>query len=260
MRRAKPTRTSGRPAPLALVVQADPQIRRFLRIALPYHGFRVHEAATATEALRAAEMRRPDILVLGLGLPDGDGLEVIRRLRGWSQVPIVVLSERTKEGDKIAALDAGADDYVTKPFGLGELLARMRVALRRLVRRGKGAQGPHVLFAVGELQVDLRRRGVMVAGHRVSLTPLEYRLLLTLLRSAGKTVPQRQLLTEVWGPNRVSQPHHLRVYMARLRGKLEPDPTHPKYLLTEQGVGYRLAAEVRDRLETEGPLPTELAR
>jgi two-component system KDP operon response regulator KdpE len=227
---------------------------------LPQHGFRVCEAATATEALWATEKRRPDILLLGLGLPDVDGLEVIRRLRTWSQVPIVVLSDRTKEGDKIAALDAGADDYVTKPFGLGELLARMRVALRRSVRRGRGTQGPHVVFAVGELQVDLRRRGVMVAGHRVGLTPVEYRLLMSLIKNAGETVPQRQLLTEVWGPTRVSQPHHLRVYMARLRGKLESDPTQPKYLLTEQGVGYRLAVEVRDRLGTQGPISEGLAR
>lgn len=256
----KPMRTSGGPGPVALVVQADPQIRRFLRIALPHHGFRVCEAATATEALRTAEMRRPDILILGLGLPDADGLEVIRRVRGWSQVPIVVLSARIEEGDKIAALDAGADDYISKPFGMGELLARMRAALRRAARRGRGTQDPDAFAVAGKIQIDLRHRRVMITGNEVHLTPVEYRLLMTLSRNAGRTVPQRQLLTEVWGPARVSQPHHLRVYMARLRGKLESDPTHPKYVLTEHGVGYRLAAEVRDRLETEGPIPTGLSR
>jgi two-component system KDP operon response regulator KdpE len=205
-------------------------------------------------------MRRPDILILGLGLPDIDGLEVIRRLRKWSQVPIVVLSARTKEGDKIAALDAGADDYMSKPFGVGELLARMRAALRRVARRGRGAQAPDALSGAGNLQIDLMHRRVMIVGNEVYLTPVEYRLLLALLRSAGKTVPQRQLLTEVWGPTRVNQPHYLRVYIARLRDKLESDPTQPKYLLTEQGVGYRLAAEIRDRLETESPISKGLAR
>jgi two-component system KDP operon response regulator KdpE len=256
----EPTRTSRRPAPVALVVQADPQIRRFLRIALPHHGFRVCEAATATEALRTAEMRRPDILILGLGLPDVDGLEVIRRLREWSQVPIVVLSARIEEGDKIAALDAGADDHISKPFGMGELLARMRAALRRAARRGRGAQDPDGFSVTGKIQIDLRHRRVMITGNEIHLTPVEHRLLMILSRNAGRTVPQRQLLTEAWGPARARQPHHLHVYMARLRGKLESDPTHPKYVLTEQGVGYRLAVESRDRLETQRPVLTGLGR
>ena len=256
-RMGKRTRTSWHPQAVAIVAQTDPQIRRFLRMRLPHHGFRVWEAATATEAMQLVEKRRPDMLILDLGLPDLDGLEVIRRLREWSQVPIVVLSARTEEGEKITALGARADDYVTKPFGLGELVARMHVALRRLVRRGKGTQSPQVPFGIGELQADLRRRGVMVAGRRVDLTPIEYRLLMILIKNAGKTVPQRQLLTDVWGPTRVNQPHHLRVYMARLRGKLEVDPTHPMYLLTEQGIGYRLAAQTGNHLARVRSTPTQ---
>ncbi len=235
-----PARPSGG---LVLVVEDDPQIRRFLRMTLPHHGFQLIEAATGADGLREAETRQPDLLILDLGLPDLDGLDVIRRVREWSEMPILVLSAHGQERDKIAALDAGADDYVTKPFGVGELLARIRVVLRRAQRtdsRGRDPEGP---FALGGLQIDLVHRRVSVGGQEVHLTPIEYRLLSTLIKYAGKVVTQRQLLTQVWGPAYEEQAQYLRVYMGQLRRKLEPDPTHPRYLLTEQGVGYRLADE-----------------
>lgn len=228
---------------LVVLVEDDPQIRRFLRMTLPNHGFRVVEAGTAADGLREAEARQPDLLILDLGLPDFDGLEVIRRLREWSEMPILVLSARGQERDKIAALDAGADDYVTKPFGVGELLARIRVVLRRSLRMGQREQDPGEPFVLGDLQVDLVHRRVTLAGQEIHVTPIEYRLLVTLIKYAGKVVTQRQLLTQVWGPAYAEQAQYLRVYMGQLRRKLEADPTRPRYLLTEQGVGYRLGVE-----------------
>jgi two-component system, OmpR family, KDP operon response regulator KdpE len=227
--------------PVAVLVEDDPQIRHFLRRALPNHGYRVFEAATGIEGLREAETRMPDIVILDLGLPDLDGLEVIQRLREWTAVPIVVLSARGQERDKVAALDAGADDYVSKPFGIAELLARMRVALRHAARAVE--QKDDLPVTVGTLHIDLVHRRVAVSDREIHLTPIEYRLLATLAKHAGKVLTQRHLLTEVWGPPFVDQAHYLRVYMAQLRRKLEADPTRPTYLLTEAGVGYRLAIE-----------------
>ena len=229
------------PSPVILLVEDDPQIRKFLRATLVGQNFRLIEAATAAEGIDAAVRRLPDLVILDLGLPDFDGLEVIRRLREWSRTPIIVLSAREKERDKIQALDAGADDYVSKPFGLGELLARVRVALRHTAQSaGEAAEIP---FAVGDLSIDVARRQVTVGGQPIHLTPVEFRLLAALARHPGKIVTQQQLLDEVWGPNRAEQSHYLRVYAGRLRRKLEADPTSPRYLLTEPGVGYRLAAE-----------------
>ena len=226
---------------LVLAIEDDPQIRQFLARTLPNHGFRLIESATATDGIRDAETRCPDLIILDLGLPDRDGLEVIHALRQWTRVPILVLSARGQERDKVAALDAGADDYVAKPFGLGELLARIRVALRHAASPGDPAQ--EAIVVVGDLQVDLPHRRVILLGEEVHLTPIEYRLVATLARHAGKVLTQRQLLTDVWGPPYVDQAHYLRVYMGQLRRKLEKDPARPKYLLTEAGVGYRLAIE-----------------
>jgi two-component system KDP operon response regulator KdpE len=226
---------------VVVVIEDEPQIRRFLRATLSTQGFRLVEAVTGEEGLVQSATRQPDIVILDLGLPDMDGLEVIRRLREWTAVPIIVLSARGQERDKIAALDAGADDYVSKPFGVGELLARMRVALRHATAGPKDRGEP--VFSVGELSVDLARRHVQIAGRQVHLTPIEYRLLATLIRHAGRVMTHNQLLTEVWGPNQAEHSHYLRVYAAQLRRKLEGDPARPRYLLTEPGVGYRLAAE-----------------
>jgi two-component system KDP operon response regulator KdpE len=226
------------PAPFVLVIEDEPQMMRFLRPALVAHGFRLEEALSGAEGLRLAAMRAPDVVILDLGLPDIDGLEVTRRLREWTTVPIVVLSARGQERDKIDALDAGADDYVTKPFGMGELLARVRVALRHASRsRGEPATGS---ITLGAVRLDLDRRQVFVNGSEVHLTPLEYRLFTALARSSGRVLTHRQLLTEVWGPAYATQHHYLRVYMAQLRHKLERDPSRPELLLTEPGVGYRL--------------------
>ena len=225
----------------AVVVEDDPQIRRFLRTVLPDEGFEVFEAETGERGLVEAATRKPDVVILDLGLPDLDGAEVIRRLREWSQVPILVLSARTREQDKIAALDAGADDYLVKPFGVGELMARLRVALRHSAARAGGAAKP--TLAVGELVVDLAARRVLIAGREVKLTPIEWRLLAVLVKHAGMVVTHRQLLRDVWGPAYVEQSHTLRVHMASLRRKLEASPAQPRYLLTEIGVGYRLAAD-----------------
>ncbi len=233
--------TTSRGGPVAILVEDDPQIRHFLRRALPNHGYRLVEAVTGTEGLREAETRMPDIVILDLGLPDLDGLEVIRRLREWTTVPIVVLSARGQERDKVAALDAGADDYLSKPFGIAELLARLRVALRHAARTAEHKDDLPV--TVGNLHIDLARRRVTISDQEIHLTPIEYRLLATLAKHAGKVLTQRHLLTEVWGPPYADQGHYLRVYMAQLRRKVEADPTRPKYLLTEAGVGYRLAAE-----------------
>jgi two-component system KDP operon response regulator KdpE len=227
--------------PVVLVIEDDPQIRRFLRASLGTHGYRLFEATTGEAGLVEAATRQPDILILDLGLPDIDGLDVIRRLREWTALPIIILSARGQERDKIAALDAGADDYVSKPFGVGELLARMRAALRHATRSPNDAGDS--TFSLGGLHVDLPKRQVIVAGHQVHLTPIEYRLLTALIRHAGKVLTHRQLLVEVWGPPYADQAHYLRVYMAQLRRKLEADPARPRYLLTEPGVGYRLAAD-----------------
>ena len=227
--------------PVVLVIEDDPQIRRFLRASLGTHGYRLFEATAGETGLVEAATRQPDVVILDLGLPDIDGLEVIRRLREWTSLPIIVLSARGQERDKIAALDAGADDYVSKPFGVGELLARMRAALRHATRNPDDAG--ESTFSLGELHVDLPKRQVSVAGNQVHLTPIEYRLLTTLIRYAGKVLTHRQLLLEVWGPPYADQAHYLRVYMAQLRRKLEADPARPRYLLTEPGVGYRLASE-----------------
>jgi two-component system KDP operon response regulator KdpE len=227
--------------PLILVIEDELPIRRFLRATLASHGYRVAEAITGQDGLAQAAAQRPDLIILDLGLPDIDGLEVTRRLREWSATPIVVLSARGQEGDKIAALDAGADDYLTKPFGVGELMARMRVALRHAARAGQ--EGAEPVFAVGELRVDLARRQVLVGAAEVHLTPIEYKLLVTLIRHAGKVLTHQQLLRQVWGPAYTDAAHYLRVYMGQLRHKLEANPARPRYLLTEPGVGYRLAAE-----------------
>jgi two-component system KDP operon response regulator KdpE len=229
--------------PVAIVIEDEPQIRRFVRGALESEGWLVHEAGTLRDGLAAAGTRQPDLLVLDLGLPDGDGVGLIRDVRGWSAVPIIVLSARTDEADKIAALDAGADDYLTKPFGTGELLARVRANLRRPRAAAGGAaagEGGEPLFRFGEIEVDRAARLVRRAGAEVHLTPTEYRLLGVLVANAGRVLTQRQLLREVWGPSHAEQSHYLRIYMGHLRQKLEADPTQPKHLLTETAVGYRL--------------------
>jgi two-component system, OmpR family, KDP operon response regulator KdpE len=227
--------------PVIVLIEDEPQIRRFLRTTLTSQGYRLFEATTGADGLVEVASRQPDVAIIDLGLPDIDGLEVIRRLRGWTAVPIIVLSARGQERDKVMALDAGADDYVSKPFGADELLARIRVALRHTA--GASHEEDDAAFAVGELRVDLLRRQVSIAGAPVHLTPIEYKLLTTLVRHAGKVVTTPQLLREVWGPTHAEQGHYVRVYMAHLRHKLESEPANPRYLLTEPGVGYRLAAE-----------------
>jgi two-component system KDP operon response regulator KdpE len=226
--------------PHILIIEDEPEIRRFLRVSLSGRDYRLTEAETAAQGLLAATSQPPDLVILDLGLPDMDGLDIIRRLREWSRVPIVVLSARGQEKDKIEALDAGADDYLTKPFSLGELLARMRVALRN-ASRAVGAE--ESVFTVRHLSVDLAARRVTRDGAEIHLTPTEYRLLTTLIRYAGKVVTHRQLLREVWGPDSSYETHYLRVYMGQLRQKIEADPARPECLLTEPGVGYRIAVE-----------------
>ncbi len=224
--------------PLVLVVEDERTMVRLLQTALTGHGYRVVEATSGEEALRQAATRAPDLVVLDLGLPDLDGLEVTRRLREWSAAPIIVVSARGQEDDKIRALDAGADDYVTKPFSVGELLARMRVALRHAARAAEDAG--ETTFSVGGLRLDRLHRQVLVDEAEVRLTPIEYRLLSVLARHAGRVLTHEQLLRQVWGPGYTQQRHYLRVYMAQLRHKLERDPSRPRYLQTEPGVGYRL--------------------
>lgn len=223
--------------PVVLLIEDEPQMRRFLRAALESHAYRLVEASTAREGLAQATGRNPDVILLDLGLPDGDGIDLTRRLREWATTPIIVISARGKEQDKIAALDAGADDYLTKPFGVGELLARLRVALRHHARAGEAAA--EAVFVAGDVTVDLAARQVFVAGEEVHLTRTEYKLLVTLVRHAGKVLTHGQLLKEVWGPNAVQHTHYLRVYMTQLRHKLERDPARPRFLRTEPGVGYR---------------------
>ena len=218
-----------------LVVDDEPAIRRYLRISLMAHGHTVFEAATGQDAVATVSAQRPDLVILDLGLPDLNGIEVTRLLREWSQIPIIIVSVNEQEADKIAALDAGADDYMTKPFSLGELLARMRVAIRRA-----GPAKTEPVFAVGDLAVDLGRRAVMVAGRRVELTPTEYDLLRALVTHAGKVLTHRHLLHEVWHGEQEQNMHMLQVNVSNLRHKIERDAARPEYLLTEPGVGYRL--------------------
>ena len=225
------------PMPIALVLEDEREIRQFVRVSLEAEGWQVSEAPTAKQGLVEAGTRRPDLVVLDLGLPDGDGVDFLRDLRGWSTVPVIVLSARSDENDKIAALDAGADDYLTKPFGVGELMARVRVALRRGL--GAGEAGSPV-FRFGEIEVDRVARRVLRGGAPVHLTPIEYRLLGELMANAGKVLTHRQLLKAVWGPAHVEQSHYLRVYMGNLRQKLEHNPAQPQHLVTETAVGYRL--------------------
>lgn len=223
------------PAPVALVIDDEPQIRRLLRVTLEANGYHVFDAATGQDGLVQAAQRRPDVVLLDLGLPDLNGVEVTKRLREWSRVPVIILSVRDREDDKIAALDAGADDYVTKPFATGELLARLRVAQRH------AQPGPDAaVFRSGDLEVDLVRRVVLCQGREVKLTSTEYALLALFVRHAGRVLTHRQLLEEVWGPKAVGQTQYLRVYVAHLRDKLEVDPTKPELIVTESGVGYRL--------------------
>jgi len=222
-----------------LVVDDDPQLRRLLRTTLAAQGFRVIEAETAGRGLIEAKSHKPDLVILDLGLPDTEGHAVVRGIREWSSMPIVVLSARVDEQQKIAALDAGADDYVTKPFTVGELLARIRSALRRAAQPAESGE----LLQLGTTQIDLARRDARGPQGEVHFTPIEYRLLAALARHRGAVATQRQLLREVWGPEHVDQPHYLRVYMKQLRAKIEPDPAQPRYLLTEIGIGYRLLAE-----------------
>jgi two-component system KDP operon response regulator KdpE len=229
--------------PRVLVVDDEPQIVRFLRTSLAANGYDVIEAGSGAEALRRAAADAPDVIVLDLGLPDVDGKEVIRLLRGGSAVPIIVLSARSREAEKIAALDLGADDYVDKPFGMGELMARLRAALRHRLHR----EGEPPVFRRGDLTVDVVRRMVKRGEETVRLTPKEYELLRVLVRHAGKVVTHRQLLKEVWGSAHTDDIQYLRVFMRKLRGRIEADPARPRYLLTELGVGYRLRAP--DQLE-----------
>jgi two-component system KDP operon response regulator KdpE len=223
-----------------LLIEDEPEIRRFLRTTLPAHGFRLHEAVTGKDGLTEAKARNPDLILLDLGLPDLEGNEVIRQIREWTATPIIVLSARDQEQAKVAALDLGADDYITKPFGVNELLARVRTALRHVARTDDSGES---VFLLDNLKVDLGRRQVFVSGKEVHLTPIEYKLLITLIRYAGKVLTHRQLLKEVWGPLHVDEGHYLRVYMRQLRNKLERNPAQPRYLVTELGVGYRLRTE-----------------
>lgn len=217
-----------------LIVEDEKEIRRFVRLALEGEALKVVDADTLQRGLIEAATRKPDLVILDLGLPDGDGRDFICDLRQWSAVPVIVLSARVDEQDKIDALDVGADDYLTKPFGIGELLARVRVALRR-----HPGQQPEPVIRFSDVSVDLAARRVLRAGQEIHLTPIEFRLLGILLNNIGKVLTQRQLLSQVWGPNAVEHSHYLRIYMAHLRQKLEADPTQPKHLLTETGIGYR---------------------
>jgi len=232
--------------PLVLLVEDEPQMRKFMRATLTSHGYRLLEAGTSAEALLLASTHNPELLLLDLGLPDGDGIDLTRRIREWGRMPVIVISARGREDDKVAALDAGADDYLTKPFGVNELLARMRVALRHA--RVGAASNPAQRIEIGELSIDLARREVTRGGSEVHLTPIEYKLLALLAQNAGKVLTHQHILKEVWGPAYANQPHYVRVHMAELRKKIEANPARPKLLVTEPGVGYRL----RDR-EADDP-------
>jgi two-component system KDP operon response regulator KdpE len=219
-----------------LVVEDEPEIRRFLKATLDVEGYRVVESATGRRGSIDAGTHKPDLAIVDLALPDMDGIEVIRRIRAWSPMPIIVLSARVQERSKIEALDAGANDYVTKPFSVGELLARIRAALRYVVRGDSGS----TVLRLGDANIDLGQRTARRAGEPIHLTPIEFRLLAALARNAGMVATHRQLLTEVWGPTHARDTHYLRIYMKQLRDKLEPDPVQPRYLVTETGIGYRL--------------------
>jgi len=226
---------------VVLVVEDELQMRKFIRASLSSHGYRVLEAERAAEAVMMLTSHNPKLVLLDLGLPDGDGIDLAKQIREWSRIPIIVLSARGREDDKVAALDAGADDYLTKPFGVNELLARMRVALRHAQTRG---DDPAVQrFEFGEVKIDLVRREVFRGTEELHLTPIEYKLLILFAQNAGKVLTHRHILKEVWGPAFASQTHYVRVHMAELRKKVEADPSRPKLLVTEPGVGYRL----RDR-------------
>ena len=223
--------------PVAILIEDERQIRRFVRTALETEDWRVFEAETVKQGLIEAGTRKPDVVILDLGLPDGDGVDFIRDLRTWSSTPVIVLSARVDEQQKISALDAGADDYLTKPFGVGELLARVRAVLRRKVGAGAGDAS---VFHFGDVEVDLTKRQVRKRDAVVHLTALEYRLLATMIANAERVLTHRQILREVWGPAYVEHEHYVRVHMGHLRRKLEDDPAQPKHLLTETAVGYRL--------------------
>ncbi|MDE2236012.1 MAG: response regulator [Gammaproteobacteria bacterium] len=225
---------------VALLIEDDPHIRRFVHTALASQGYEVIESANGERGLTEAAARKPDLVILDLGLPDMDGIQVLHSLREWASMPVIVLSARAMESAKIMALDSGADDYLTKPFGAGELLARVRTALRHATATGEQNAG---VLTVGGLQVDLIRRKVVVDGREIHLTPIEYGLLAILIRNAGKVITHRQLLREIWGPSHVEDNHYVRIYMAQLRHKLEKNPAQPRYLVTETGVGYRFAEE-----------------
>jgi two-component system KDP operon response regulator KdpE len=225
------------PASVAVLIEDELQIRRFVRSALETENWRVFEAETVKQGLIEAGTRKPDVVILDLGLPDGNGIDFLRDLRGWSTVPVIVLSARSEETDKIEALDAGADDYLTKPFGVGELLARVRAVLRRKI--GAGKDGSPV-FSFGDVEVDQEKRLVRKGGEDVHLTPIEYRLLTTMISNLGRVLTHRQILRDVWGPSYVDQGHYVRIHMAHLRQKLEDDPAQPKHLVTETAIGYRL--------------------
>jgi two-component system KDP operon response regulator KdpE len=234
------SQSTAKPATVALVIDDEPQMRRLLRVTLEANGYEVFDAATGQDGIVQAAQCRPEIILLDLGLPDLDGVEVLKRIREWSRVPVIILSVRDREHDKIAALDAGADDFVTKPFSSGELLARLRTTLRR-----SQPQSAEAIIRMGKIEVDLSARIVRKHGQEVKLTPTEYALLRLLVVHAGKVLTHRQLLTEVWGPNAVEQTHYLRVHIAHLRDKLEENAAQPKLIITEPGVGYR-AMELED--------------
>ena len=227
--------------PLILLVEDEAQMRTFVRLALTAHGYRVLEVATGQEGLQQAAAHTPDLILLDLGLPDIDGLEITQRLREWSIAPIIIISARGQEEQKVGALDAGADDYITKPFGSEELMARIRVALRHSARSNQDPASS--VATAGDIKVDYAKRLVFVAEREVHLTPIEYKLIVALMRHAGMVLTHKQLLDQVWGPGHAHQMQYLRVYMAQLRQKLEENPAHPKYLVTEPGVGYRLKLE-----------------
>jgi two-component system KDP operon response regulator KdpE len=226
---------------LVLIVEDEPQIRRLLRNTLEGAGYRVIEAENGERGALEAANHKPDLVMVDLGLPDIDGVEVVKRIRAWSALPILVLSARSAESDKIAALDAGADDYITKPFASGELMARIRAAFRHAARAAQ--PGDAGILHLGDIEIDLERRQLRAPGRDVHLTPIEFRLLACLAQHAGMVLTHRHLLREVWGPAHVDQSHYLRIYMKQLRHKLEPDPTRPRHLMTETGIGYRLMVE-----------------